>query len=154
MFAIFSGQRLPNIICKRQKQKAFVFNNLPLWTIFGFGASSRALGMMVVMVVVCWWWGGWAAVASSDCTFPIIQTHFGLMGNLAPFGPCIMIARLFSEIMKCRRLTLGLLRKSLSLVWDSWKVLQLFLKYFASPDTQQLVLSSLFSTRWWCFRNV
>ena len=41
---------------------------------------------------------------------------FGLMGNLAPFGPCIMIARLFSEMIKRRRLTLGLLRKSLSLV--------------------------------------
>ena len=51
---------------------------------------------------------------------------FGLMGNLAPFGPCIMIAKLFSEIIKCsKRLTLGLLRKSLSLVLDSWKVLQL-----------------------------
>ena len=31
---------------------------------------------------------------------------FGLMGNLAPFGPCIMIARLFSEIVKRRSLTL------------------------------------------------
>ena len=40
--------------------------------------------------------------------------------------------------------TLGLLRKSLSLVSGSWKVLQLLLKYFVPPDTRQLVLSCLF----------
>ena len=40
--------------------------------------------------------------------------------------------------------TLGLLRKSLSLVSGSWKVLQLLLKYIVPPDTRQLVLSSLF----------
>ena len=47
----------------KYKDKEQLFSIVFLWLFFGFGASSRALGMMVV--VVCWWWGGWAAVAST-----------------------------------------------------------------------------------------
>ena len=88
---------------------------------------------------------GWAAVASSTFVLFLLFKHIWFDGQSRTLWSVHNDCQIVFRNSKAQKFdTLGLLRKSLSLVSGSWKVLQLLLKYFVPPDTRQLVLSSLF----------